>query len=111
MAVTLTPAELAGQIGLDAMIAGQLATATRLLAVASARVEQYAPAAPFHVQNEAGIRFAAYLKNTGGNLLGFSKTSLSGLDAELVSEHGPMFRRCGAKALLKPWAPRNLGVC
>ena len=109
--MTLTPAELAGQIGLDAMIAGQLATATRLLAVATARVEQYAPDAPDDGANEAAIRFAAYLKNTGGNLLGFSKVTIGPVDAGLVSEHGPLFRRCGAKALLKPWARRNLGVC
>ena len=110
MAVTLTIAQLAAELGLDVNIAAQSNIATRLQAVAAAYVERYAPSAPDDVANEAVIRFAAYL-NATRKTLGFMKTGLSGLEAEHFSEHGPMFRRCGAKALLKPWARRNLGVC
>ena len=55
MAVTVTSAELAEAVGVDS------ATATRLLAVATALVTQYAPDAPGAIANEGAIRCAGWL--------------------------------------------------
>ena len=55
MAVTITAAQLAEAVGVDST------TAARLLAVAAALVERYAPDAPDAVANEAVIRTAGWL--------------------------------------------------
>ena len=55
MAVTITAAELAEAVGVDST------TATRLLAVAAALVNRYAPDAPHAISNEAAIRTAGWL--------------------------------------------------
>ena len=55
MAVTLTAAELSEATGVDS------ATATRLLAVASALVQRFADGAPAEISNEAAIRTAGWL--------------------------------------------------
>ena len=55
MAVTLSAVELAAELGSDS------ATATRLLAVATALIEQYGAAAPEAVENESALRIAGYL--------------------------------------------------
>lgn len=69
MAVTLTRGQLAVAIRLataetDTLQTGQAAVLDRLLAVATAAVEKYAETAPAEVQNEAAIRFAAWLFDT-----------------------------------------------
>ena len=58
MAVTLTATELA-----EALRAEQ-ALADRLLPVATAIVDDYAPDAPAALANEATIRFAGYIART-----------------------------------------------
>ena len=59
MVVTLTEAQLVEATSMDS------AHATRLLPVATAVVEAYAPDAPEALQNEAAIRFAGYLYSSG----------------------------------------------
>ena len=68
MAVTLTRDGLSVAMRLAtsdstaaALPVGQLATVDRMLAVATALVEGYAPSAPEAIQNEAAIRVAGYL--------------------------------------------------
>ena len=55
MAVTITADELATASGLDTAAAG------RLLPVATTLVEDYASAAPSHLQDMAVIRYAGYV--------------------------------------------------
>ena len=55
MAVTLTATELAEALG------AEQALADRLLPVATAIVDDYAPHAPDALANEAAIRFAGYI--------------------------------------------------
>ena len=102
MAVTITVAELAEAIGTDA------ATATRLLAVATALVERYAPDAPDAVSNEATIRAAGWLaeqpaaairsESEGDIRTSYATTAMSAL------------RHSGGQALLSPWKIRRGGA-
>ena len=77
----------------------------QLAAVASARVEQFAPSAPQAIRDEAVIRFAGYLASRpspirtveAGNLrLEFTTAGLS-----------RPFVYCGARALLAPFVRRR----
>lgn len=103
MSVTLTAAALA------TAIAREVSVATRLLSVTTAIVEEYAPAAPSEVQNEAVLRFAGYLGNTQG-VLGFRAIDIGGLNVEPLSAHGPAFHHCGAAALLAKFRTHSAGL-
>ena len=103
MAVTLTPSELAEALSVDATLA------SRLLAVAVALVEQYAPGAPAAVQNEAAIRLAGWLRETpaGGirsETTGDVRTSFDGARAMGALRHS------GAMGLLTTWRTRRAGA-
>ena len=104
MAVTLSATDLAAAIGASDDVA------TRLLAVAKAHVERYAPLAPDDVANEAAIRFAGYLNQSTGFTGALRSISLGSVDLEVASTHGPAFRNCGAAALVSPWKIRRAGA-
>ena len=106
--VTLTASAFAKVLGIDPQNADDLATATRLLAVASAVVARYAPSAPGVLMNEAALRFGAYLFNTR-DTLGIATLSTGRIDVGLQYLHGPAFRNSGAAMLLSPWRIRRAG--
>ena len=101
MAVTLTEAQLAGALPEDA-------PAARLLPVVAAVVQEYAPDAPEALQNEAAIRYAGYLVEAAPGAV--SRQRVETLEAELVVNHAPAFRNCGAQALLTRWKVRRGGA-
>ena len=102
MAVTITEEALAQAIRVDT------ATATRLLAVATALVERYAPDAPDAISNEAAIRSAGWLaeqpaaairsESEGDIRTSYATTAMSAL------------RHSGGQALLSPWKIRRAGA-
>ena len=102
MAVTLTSAELAEAVGVDS------ATATRLLAVASALVTRHAPAAPDAISNEAVIRTAGWLAEQP------SAAITSETEGDIRTSYAPSMqsalRHSGAMALLSPWKIRRAGA-
>ena len=103
MAVTITAPELAAAT--DIALAG----ATRLLPVATARVELEAPMAPEPIQNEAVIRYAGYLASSPG-FGAYRKLEGGGMSYEMPPTYGPGFRNSGAQGLLSPWKIRRAGV-
>ena len=87
----------------------------RLGAVASARVEQFAPGAPDVIRTQAVIQFAGYLLETNLNQFGVVRDKGISIDAvktdkSLTTNHAAAFRNCGAAALLSPWKIRRAGV-
>ena len=80
----------------------------RVGAVAAAMVEREAAGAPQAIKDEAVIRFAGYLRAADWGDI--SKMSLGPMSREMVTNHAPMFRNCGAKGLLAPWKVRRAGV-
>ena len=101
MAVTLTAAALAAEIG------ATTDRATRLLAVATAVVEGYAPDAPEVLQNEAVIRFAGYL--AGSDYGGIVTEEIGPKKVTYTERHGATFRNSGAEALLTRHKVRRAG--
>ena len=105
MAITITAAELALQADIPAT------DATRLLPVATALVDRYAPAAPAAIGNEACVRWAAYSAGASHTFFGASpEVEISGIKLS-GRVHGPAFRNCGAASILAPWRVRNAGRC
>ena len=102
MAVTLPPDTLAAELGIDTT------RATRLLGVATAVVEEYAPATPEALQNEAAIRFAGYLAESRFGAV--STRTVGPLTAEHVTNHAAAFRNSGAAALLTRYKVRRAGA-
>ena len=102
MAVSLTDAQLVAALGVSPELSA------RLLPVAVALVNRYAPGAHDAVANEAAIRTAGYLAEmpaaavrseaVGDVSQGFAVTHLSAL------------RHSGAMALLSPWKVRRAGA-
>ena len=87
----------------------------RLGAVASARVEQYAPTAPDVIRTEAVIRFAGYLSESAGDGFGAVRSKSIDIDSvtlqtDSTTNHAAAFRNCGAAALLSPWKVRRAGA-
>ncbi len=99
MAVTLTAAELAEAVGVDS------ATAIRLLAVATALVERYAPDAEASISNEAAIRTAGWLAEQP------SAAIRSETEGDVTTSYAPTMmsalRHSGAMALLSPFKVRR----
>ena len=89
MALTLTAAQLATALRLDASDADELAVVTRLLGVADALVTQHAPDAPPAIGDEAAVRVAGYL--------------LDQPTAGRATMYGNAVRNSGAAAILLPW--------
>ena len=109
MGVTLTATAFAKVLGVDPQDADDLATATRLLEAVTAFVERFAPDAPSVLQNEAALRFGAYLFTTR-ETLGMSKFTAGSIDISFQHLHGPAFRNSGAAMLLSPWRIRRAGA-
>ena len=102
MAVTLTSAELAEAVGVDS------ATATRLLAVASALVQRFADGAPAEISNEAAIRTAGWLAEQPSAAI---RSATEGdISTSYMPTHTSALRHSGAMALLSPWKIRRAGA-
>ena len=102
MAVTIIAAEVAQAVGVDST------TATRLLAVAGALVERYAPDAPGAISNEAVIRAAGWLAEQP------SAAIRSETEGDIRTSYAPSMqsalRHSGGMALLSPWKIRRAGA-
>ena len=96
MAVTIDAATLAPLIG------GDPDHAPRVLAVATARVLNYAPDAPDEIHNEAVIRLAGYLAQSDYG--GISEETVGPMSVKWPVNHAAMFRNSGAAGLLAAWA-------
>lgn len=80
-----------------------------LLAVASDRIEEYAPAAPQSTRNEASVRFAGYLAQSDYG--GIVDESVEGYRSVTYTvNHAAAFRNSGAMALLTRWKVRRAGA-
>ena len=117
MAVTLTLAALASELRVDledrhgTRLEPDYSALTRLLAVATALVDRYAPGAPDAIANEAAVRFCAYSRGAEASAWGaWRRAELRGLDVEHTASHASAWRNCGAAALLAPWKVRGVGV-
>jgi len=95
MVVTIEPAELGDALKLTSPDVEEIATLTRLVAVAAAHAERWAPNAPEAILNEAVIRMAGYLYD--------SPTAHAG-------NYAGAFSRSGAEAVLAPWRNHRAGV-
>ena len=102
MALTITAAELAEAVGVDS------ATAIRLLAVATALVERYAPDAPAAIANEAAIRCSGWLAEQPNAAI------TSETEGDIRTSYAPTMlsalRHSGAAALLSQWKVRRAGA-
>ena len=109
--VTITSAELAAEIGIDlAAHPDEITRAQRLLAVATERVNRYAPLTPSVIKNEACIRFAGYLG--GSDFGGVTSESIGPQSVSYTSptHNASAFRSSGAEALLSPYKVRRAGA-
>ena len=96
MAVTLTAAQLAAALKIPSPDAAETAVlVTRLVGVATAHVERWAPLAPDGLLNEAAVRMAGYLYD--------APTSHAG------GAYGSAFEHSGARALLASWRTHRAG--
>ena len=102
MAVTLDAAELAAALGVESAIA------TRLLPVASALVEKYAPAAPEAIQNEATIRTSGWLSEQPAAAVRSER--IGDIQTDYSPSHLSALRHSGAMALLTGWKVRRGGT-
>ncbi len=105
-AVTIDAAALAKRIAGAA--AKDSAVAEALLAVATERVNRYAPGAPEAILNEAVVRYAGYLAQS--DFGGIVKDDIGPLSQTYVTNHANAFRSCGAAGLLAPWRVRRAGA-
>ena len=109
--VTITAEELAAEIGINlAAHPDEITRAQRLLAVATERVNRYAPLTPSVIKNEAAIRFSGYL---GGS--DFGTVASETIGPQTISYTSPThnasaFRSSGAEALLSPYKVRRAGA-
>ena len=102
MALTITAAQLAEAVGLDSKTAG------RLLAVAAALVNRFAPDAPDAISNEAAIRTAGWLAEQPAAAI------TSETEGDIRTSYAPSMqsalRHSGAMSLLSPWKNRRAGT-
>ena len=110
MAVTISVADLAERIGGVAVDDDQSPSdaATSLLAAAAAMIEQYSPAAPEALQNEAAVRFAGYLAQSEFGAV--ESDNVGPTTVSYVTNHAAMFRNSGAAALVSRWRTRRAGA-
>lgn len=100
MAVALKAPDLAAAINASET------DAARVLAVASALVERYAPAAPSHVQDEAVIRVSGYLLQIQPGAP--RQVSAGSVQTSIWIPTGSSpLRSSGATAILAPWKRRR----
>ena len=102
MAVSLPSNALALALGVDS------ALAVRILPVATALVERFAPAAPEAIQNEAVIRVSGWLAEQPAAAIRSDK--IGDLETAFAPTHTSALRHSGAMALLSPWKVRRAGV-
>ena len=102
MAVTITVEQVVSELGI------KTATATRVLATASALVTRFAPAAPETIQNEAVLRCAGWLADSPSS--GVRRESVGPLDVSYSPLATGALRSSGAMSLLSPWKARRAGV-
>ena len=107
MAVTIGAAELAAATGLAEADPGGT-VAARVLAVATQTVEDYAPAAPEVLQNEAAIRFAGYLSQS--DFGGIPEETIGPKTVKYTVNHASAFRNSGAAMLLTRYRVRRAGA-
>lgn len=105
--VTLTIQDLRAEVSGAASRSD--ARLSRLLAVVSESILQYASQAPAAIQNEAACRLCAYLLNCSAGTVRRGEVGNSA-SVEFVTNHAPFFRNSGAAALLAPWRVRRAGV-
>ena len=102
MAVTISVIELAAELGSDS------ATATRLLAVATALIEQYGAVAPEEIENESVLRISGYLH--GQPKASIRAESVGSLSVDYAPSRQGALRHSGAMALLSPFKVRRAGA-
>ena len=100
--MALTAEKLAEVLSVD------LDTATRLLSVATATIENYCPNAPEEIKDEAAIRFCAWLNQRAN--ISIRQASVGGLSTSYLAAGQDGFRRSGAMGLLSPFKQRTAGV-
>ena len=103
MAVTIDAQGVADATG------AELGNATRLLAVATQVVQDYAPNAPTVLQDEAVIRFAGYLDTSSATFGAVTSSAVGPLTASYPVNHAAAFRNSGAAALLTAYRRRRAG--
>ena len=81
----------------------QLAEAERLLPMARAIVQKYAPDAPEAVANESIIRICGYFSEARYGGFVSNETKIP------PASHAAAFRNSGAMALVSPWKRRRAG--
>lgn len=102
MAVTLDAAGLVAALGVEQ------AVADRLLPVASALVERYAPAAPEAIQDEAAIRCAGWLSEQPAAAVRSER--IGDIQTDYSPSNMSALRHSGAMALLTGWKVRRGGA-
>ena len=102
MAVTILAADVAAAAQLDEP------TGTRLLAVATALVERFAPDAPEAIQNEAAIRVCGWLAHTAPGSI--AQVTTGPRTTEYAVGQKGALRHSGAMSLLSPWKVRRAGA-
>ncbi len=100
--VTLTAAQLATELGAEN---AQITKVTRLLKLAKARVERYAPAAPTCTKTEAVILLAAYHWQASAQAREILPADGEGRPVNVSNA----FRNSGAQGLLSPWRVLRAG--
>lgn len=102
MAVTITPDDLAIELGIPVNRASQL------LNVSTALVIEYAPAAPAALQDEAAIRCAGWLAEQPGASI--RSESTGDISTSYATNNLSALRHSGAMALLTRWKVRRAGA-
>ena len=80
-------------------------TLARWGAMASARVERYAPDAPQATKDESVIRLAGYVSEMQYGTV--RSEEIGPKKMEFTTNHAAAFRNCGAAGLLSPWRVRR----
>ena len=102
MAVTIDAIELRKVTGID------VAQAPRLLAVATALVNRFAPNCPDEIANEAAILTAGYIWESPA---GAVRSERQGdVETTYAPTHTGALRYSGAMSLLSPWKVRRGGA-
>ncbi len=101
MPVTISPDTLSTEMGVD------LATAQRLLAVASEIVTRYTPAAPDAILNQAVLMISGWLWGNAASRGGIKSESAGPLRVAYAVHEKNTLRHSGAMALLSPYKVRR----
>ena len=105
MAVNITEHTLASYIP---RLNGDPDRARRWLIMATPIIERYAPEAPQVLQNEALVRFVAYMVESGTGAV--MEKTVGPVTVKYITNHSAMFRNSGAASLLTPYKKRRAGA-